>query len=407
EADLRVMVSSDLSQTSDRREQSRTEAERALAIARDLDDHPRIASAQLARAVALRRNNAPDEAREAFTDALAHAPPSPSALRGLVLLYSGVHERVHGDYADARRLCEAALDEAGRVGAEWLEVACLGMVGGVAIVQRRFADALHATERALAIHRREGDRRSEMLSIADVGITNLSMGNSARAREVLEQALAMAVELGTIHYEGRLNSLISKAQLALGEPEAALARTRTAIGLLRRGGYGVDEALARCNACGALRDLGRYDEALAEAGEALAGAERVKMPRALRRACDEHARALWLLDRPEEAVDWYARSVGHFPDSEVFAERALLAWQLGHRDAARDFAERGVALPTGAAQDVFAGCVHAFVHGRAPDLEALRKAPHEALAACAGAFEGQEVSGRSLARLVRKAVASV
>ncbi|MEN0064706.1 MAG: winged helix-turn-helix domain-containing protein [Myxococcota bacterium] len=404
EGDLHTMLSVELSQTGDHRKASLDHGRRAWEIAKSLGDSDRICSARLMMAVALRRNNAVDAAREAFEDALDHAPPSPSALRGMALLYSGVHERVHGDIQVARKRCEAALDESSRVGVEWLEVGCLSMLGSVAHVQRRYSDALHANERALELHRREADRQSEMIVLANIGTTRLSMGEPRAALGILEEAKAIALELGSLHYEGRTTTLIARAALAFGEPETALAATRTAIPVLRRGGYLVDVALAHCNASAALRDLSRYDDALVEAAEALVHAEEVKMPRALHRSCTEHARSLWLLNQPQEARPWYARALEHGQSSDLWAEYALLAWHLHRSEDAHTFAQRGVDRSTAPAQDTFAQCVHAVVNGRPPNLEALRSCSEQRLAACAEAFEGQDLAWPSLARLIRVAV---
>lgn len=97
-----------------------------------------------------------------------------------------------GDYAEARRLAQAAADAAERVGNERAAIIAYNTFVALANDQGDIEGARRAGARIVALSRTLGATRFESYGLAMQGWTEMLAGDLATARDVLERALALA-----------------------------------------------------------------------------------------------------------------------------------------------------------------------------------------------------------------------
>jgi uncharacterized protein HemY len=83
-----------------------------------------------------------------------------------------------------------------------------------------------AAERALAASRDAGDRRGEALALADLGLMHLYEGEAAQAVAILEDALALATQVGDRAWEGDTLGHLGMAATAAGQPNRGITSGR-------------------------------------------------------------------------------------------------------------------------------------------------------------------------------------
>jgi predicted ATPase len=97
---------------------------------------------------------------------------------------------MHGHVAEGRQLLEAALAMQGDVPPNARAKALRGLAA-LMVVQGDYAPATEHYEESLALHREQGDRRSEADALAGLGDIALLQGDADRATEVFTNALAI------------------------------------------------------------------------------------------------------------------------------------------------------------------------------------------------------------------------
>jgi len=233
-------------------------------------DGSQLASALVARALALRRAGRMDEAGTVLERALTLCREKHDRQREAnVLACLANLRRDQGRMDEARAHLEAALVIARDVGNRRLEGCIFGNLGAVHGEQGRLDEACLHFERALAIHREVGNRRIEGIDTSNLGNAYREQGRLDEARAHYERALAIDREVGNRRDEGIATSnlgLVKRDQHMLDE-----ARTLLETGLVI--GREVGDRRHEGFALGALGDVlraqGRIDEARAQYEQAL------------------------------------------------------------------------------------------------------------------------------------------
>ena len=129
------------------------------------------------------------------------------------------------------------------------------------------ARAIEFYEQALAIAREIGDRRGEGANLGNLGICYLALGQTSRAIEYLEQALAIAREIGNRRDEGSNLDNLGNCYSALGQTSRAIEYYEQALAIFRAIGYRHGEGEALGVLAEVFIDEGRYAEAIKLAQE--------------------------------------------------------------------------------------------------------------------------------------------
>src|SRR5262249_26289081 len=104
--------------------------------------------------------------------------------------------------------------EAERIGAVPLQALVLANLGEIALSEGKTEEAHRRLEDAMALARDLDDRRLHSETARNLGLLELEGGNLARAKELVERALALA-DRGGLRHRG------ARAPLALGEGRPA------------------------------------------------------------------------------------------------------------------------------------------------------------------------------------------
>jgi CHAT domain-containing protein/tetratricopeptide (TPR) repeat protein len=211
-------------------------------------------------------------AAERFTRArgLFEKAGAPQAL-GRVLTSLARLQVVHGDPARAITTAREALRVQEGIEDKQGLAQTLNLLGTASSRLGRHADAARYFTRALAEARRRGDPRVVKLLSVRLAEAQLQAGAARSASQRLREALQPPVdpEVASAGYE-----LLARAVLAQGSAEAARENASRSLELARAGGKPVFAALQ--TRALALRALGRWDEALADAQEAVAVVEAMR-----------------------------------------------------------------------------------------------------------------------------------
>ncbi|MFF0861531.1 BTAD domain-containing putative transcriptional regulator [Nonomuraea sp. NPDC003560] len=188
----------------------------------------------------------------------------------------------HGHIANGLRLTgrpeegiphlEAELAIARRLGDGFGQMRVLGNLSNAYVARQRYEEALPHAEQQLAVARQIGSEVGVRFACLMLGTARQGMGHHAQARAPLERALAAARQSGDTTHEGHAHVVLSQVMLDLGDPELSLEHMSEGMKLLGGTGYRfmVECLITMSRAC---RMLGRLDEALSHATEAVANAE--------------------------------------------------------------------------------------------------------------------------------------
>ncbi|HJP78846.1 MAG TPA: tetratricopeptide repeat protein [Pseudonocardiaceae bacterium] len=83
------------------------------------------------------------------------------------------------------------------------------------------------------MHRAQFDREGEAATVDSLGFLAQQRGEQDKARDYLEQALALRRELGNPYFEADTLDRLAQAQIALGEAARAESAWREALRLYR------------------------------------------------------------------------------------------------------------------------------------------------------------------------------
>lgn len=202
------------------------------------------------------------EASKLLRDALERETgPTEARAHGLAALAGLGHLRE--GYGSSRRLAEEAIRIARRVHASGVELDALPGATLAAIEAGDLPAARRWTRRALALARREGDRRAVIRALATMGIAEGRLGDAALGTKHLLAAVAEAREAGDPLNEGIQLANLAELELELDRPRDAATHAATAAAVLRgvRGDTYLLTALAALGQ--GLAEVGRLREARA------------------------------------------------------------------------------------------------------------------------------------------------
>lgn len=293
-----------------------------------------------------------------------------------------------GAYDDA----EARLGEAERLIAEHGDARRrLDILNNLGVVERaraRHAQALARFEAALAIARRIGDRSGEAMLLNNMGDVCLELGDCFQAAGHADQAMRLCERLDDPLLRGAALSNRAEAHRGLGQYAAAGALAQQALALQRASRHRHGEAVALDNLGLVAFALGRLDEATRLAGEAVALAReigsRALEAETLRNLGRLHTAAARWADATQalDAAEALAREIGaEAPLLQVQAAQAERLLAEGGAGCGARALERLAALwpPPGADEDAAAAAWPMWLHGVA--VRALQAAGNARAAA--------------------------
>ena len=175
------------------------------------------------------------EAQRRCTSLLAHhanQAPSPERARVRIALCALANERnqvalirplAQGVLADARALGLPMLESLGHIWMAHAEEAALDLPGAA----REF-------ERALVLLRPLGEPARVAETLTNLACIHIGQGRADVCGPLLEEALTLYLEAGQLWGQGFALSTMAEAEMALGEPAAALAHAQAALALHRQ-----------------------------------------------------------------------------------------------------------------------------------------------------------------------------
>ena len=196
--------------------------------------------------------------------------------------------------------------------------------------------AIEYHDQALAISREIGDRRGEGAGLGNLGLAYAGLGETRKAIEYHDQALAIAREIGDRQNEGEFLCNLGKACLDLNETDKAIEHCTQSLDLVRKIEYRKIEGEALCTLGKAYTNLGEIDKALDHCDQALKIFEKMEYRRGEAEALFNKSLALDKLARREDAVDCAQKSLQIFaqiesPQAEKVRQK-LAEWGAGPQE---------------------------------------------------------------------------
>jgi len=194
----------------------------------------------------------------------------------LALYNIGVSYTSAGDLTRAFEYLQQSLSIRRTVNDRAGEADTLTLLGLTATFDGDDAAALLHYEQAISLRQIVGDRRAEGITLTNLGRTQLALGRANLAAESLSRAVELRRQSGDRRGEAVALTYLADTFLLQGDTSRALEHSRNAVAIFRsiadRAGLGIAlPIIAR-----AQRRLGRSDEALASAQEALLALEGVR-----------------------------------------------------------------------------------------------------------------------------------
>ena len=141
----------------------------------------------------------------------------------------GMIRRVYGDSALARHNYGEALDICRSEGFSELESKVLNNLGNLEREAGRYESAIGLFESSLALKRWLEDRRGISVGLRNLGLVYLDLGDTRRARELLERSLEEARDIGYKQGEMESTFCLGDLERSLGRHERAEGRYLRAI----------------------------------------------------------------------------------------------------------------------------------------------------------------------------------
>jgi tetratricopeptide (TPR) repeat protein len=151
-------------------------------------------------------------------------------------------------------------------------------LGAVAFELQEYAEAVHCSEEALRLLRRNADRADEATTLTNLGIGLNMIGRSDEAMKCLTDAQAIAVELDLRHLYQRAAGAIALGRSWRGELEQAATEFERVLAQWVELGYTRGRSETLRNLAEVHLEAGRTDWAIALAGQALTLAEGLEAP---------------------------------------------------------------------------------------------------------------------------------
>jgi tetratricopeptide (TPR) repeat protein len=161
-----------------------------------------------------------------------------------------------------RKLVELHTRIHGHLTVRELDQEHLGNLGSCYLQLGDYLKAIDLIEQALAIARDLGHRQSEGAALGNLGLCYRELGDYPKAIDLIEQALAIARDLGHRESEGAALTNLGGCYLQLGDYPKAIDLTEQALAIARDLGDRQGEGIALGNLGLCYRELGDYPKAI-------------------------------------------------------------------------------------------------------------------------------------------------
>jgi predicted ATPase len=198
-----------------------SEASQAAEEATAADDPARALSARVMAAEARNRAGAIDAA--ALDALVAACEGAPAALRARSLLVRAWQRLKAGGFAAGEADAVLAGDLARGAGRMELVLRAISTQSAVRSEAGDNAGSMAASQEALVMSRRIGDRRREGICLANLGEGWVDLGEARRGHEHFAAALQIFIDIGDRACEGDCRVNVGRALLALGRVEEGIA----------------------------------------------------------------------------------------------------------------------------------------------------------------------------------------
>ena len=182
------------------------------------------------------------------------------------------------DYAKAERLLRESLNIAVDLHDELVQFSALAKLANMEIGRSNYDQALKYSAEALQLRSTEIDAAMRNELLHDIAIAHFEAGNNQEAADVLEQVVAFERKGKIASAEGAARASLAQVQLRMGKTDQALASAGDALTMLRRSGAdpSVQAGVLYTQAL-AQRKLGRNEEALTSLRAAISLIERARL----------------------------------------------------------------------------------------------------------------------------------
>ena len=171
---------------------------------------------------------------------------------------------------------------------------------------------------AIALFRELADRRLEMVSLSNLGMTYIDLDRFTEAFDVLSHSVSICREIGDRHYEGNALFFLATAQRELGHAADALISIDAALAIARDDGYPTLEGFW-------LLEHGRLQRVMGHPEDALTSYQRSA---AIQRQIGDRSREAMAFDGTGESY----RELGRFDEAVKFHRLAASTHrELGDR----------------------------------------------------------------------------
>ncbi len=187
--------------------------------------------------------------------------------------------------------------------------ASLTGLGSLHYFQGNYAEARRYWEEALEECRREGSLREELSCLSNLGMVTLCEGSYDRAREHLEQAVKIAQDFGVRETEGVALANLGRAWLSLSHYARAEELSARGLEVARQVGDRYGEIKSLVNLGNLWRRRGGLAQARAYLEKAGASAEQIGVPRLTANALTALGRLSMAEGRPQDAVQPFSRAI--------------------------------------------------------------------------------------------------
>jgi tetratricopeptide (TPR) repeat protein/DNA-binding XRE family transcriptional regulator len=189
---------------------ARQSADRAMHLARDIDDPRTEALAQ--RLLALAQAKLPDGRKDAVTSAeralmLARELGEPAFEHEILHTVAHVYI-LSGRHEDALGLCQDGLGMAGDLGVQVATADWLGLTGDAYYGQGRYRESAESLRSALPIYRDHFMHRHHGLCLLKMGYAYQALGDNQTAIRCLRESLAILEPLQLEHYADRAREML-------------------------------------------------------------------------------------------------------------------------------------------------------------------------------------------------------
>ena len=257
------------------RDTARTRFETALAVLDGLPDSAGVRELQAGTCRGmgeLLRDQVPQEALTWFERGLTELGDTESDERATILLKMSTALIFSGDYQVALNGVQEALtlisaDES------WLRMGAFINLGAIYLRQGNLKEAIHITEKGLAISRKLHDLFQMTTLWNNLAISRDLVGDWTGATAAYEEALRLAQELGNINQQTAIGSNLAYLYTLQGKLEQALSKLQDSLKLARRHNLSRSAMQALSN----LANIYLYQHDLHAAVETLTEAERIAL----------------------------------------------------------------------------------------------------------------------------------